>query len=340
MTQTEQKKCVAYVGSSHHIKKTKSTIFLIELLQEHYHVELLITDNWQQGEIPSDVHLDDRYHAVIFFQSMPQGVWKLPSKKNFIFAPMYDQSGEDPIENWIEYRDFKILCFSKVLGKKLSTLGFRTFSALYYPEPKPFPQPPESGTLFFWQRRVELDWPLVRKLIPPGYLKKVHLHLAMDLGEPVYPSENEKKTVQFTYSTWFENKDQVDVLIQNHELYVAPRLTEGIGFSFLEAMAQGAIVIAANNPTMNEYILHEQTGFLYNPKRPQPLDLTKISEIQQRLPEALKKGYQEWQLSRGALIQFIDEPLRPLGKAWVFTLVVAKIRLFLRALKRKVRSLF
>ncbi|NNM55452.1 MAG: glycosyltransferase family 4 protein [Spirochaetales bacterium] len=340
MTESLEKKRVAYVGSSHHVKKTKSTVFLLNLLQENYDLDLIITDDWVDGRLPADVHLDDRYHAVIFFQSVPQGVWEIPIQKNFVFAPMYDQSGADPVENWIVFKDFKILSFSKTLGKKLKAWGLRTFSTLYYPEPKPMPSEPDPGSLFFWQRRPEVAWPLIRQLLPAKYLKKVHLHFALDRGEPVYPTEEEQKNLSFTLSTWFDTNEQIQKLIQKHELYVAPRLSEGIGFSFLEAMARGAVVIAVDSPTMNEYIQHEQTGYLFNPRRPVILDVSKIAEIRRRLPAAMERGFREWQQSRTALIQFIDEPIRPLGWAWPLTFCLAKCRLFLRALKRKVRSLF
>ena len=53
-------------------------------------------------------------------------------------------------------------------------------------------------------------------------------------------------------------------------IYFAPRLYEGIGISFLEAMAMGKAVVAPDNPTMNEYVTHNVNGFLYKPGGPAP----------------------------------------------------------------------
>ena len=41
--------------------------------------------------------------------------------------------------------------------------------------------------------------------------------------------------------------------------------------TFLEAMAHGKAVIAADRPTMNEYILHGCNGFLFSTRFPRPL---------------------------------------------------------------------
>ena len=47
-------------------------------------------------------------------------------------------------------------------------------------------------------------------------------------------------------------------------LFAAPRRKEGIGLSFLDAMARGAFVLGYDSPTMNEYIRHAETGWLFN----------------------------------------------------------------------------
>ncbi|MBJ7244348.1 MAG: glycosyltransferase [Solirubrobacteraceae bacterium] len=56
-------------------------------------------------------------------------------------------------------------------------------------------------------------------------------------------------------SEWLEQ-------LSRAELFVAPRALEGVGVTALEAMARGAVVIALDAPTMNEYIDHEHTGML------------------------------------------------------------------------------
>ncbi len=47
--------------------------------------------------------------------------------------------------------------------------------------------------------------------------------------------------------------------------------------SFLEAMAMGKAVVAADNPTMNEYLTHNVNGYLFNPEDPRPIILDALS---------------------------------------------------------------
>ena len=43
-------------------------------------------------------------------------------------------------------------------------------------------------------------------------------------------------------------------------IFIVPRLYEGIGLTFLEAMASGMVVLSSNFPTMNEYIQNNING--------------------------------------------------------------------------------
>ena len=51
--------------------------------------------------------------------------------------------------------------------------------------------------------------------------------------------------------------------LEKFHVYFAPRKYEGIGMTFLEAMAMGMCVVAENAPTANEYILSGKNGILY-----------------------------------------------------------------------------
>ena len=43
-------------------------------------------------------------------------------------------------------------------------------------------------------------------------------------------------------------------------IFIVPRMFEGIGLTFLEAMASGMFVISSDTPIMNEYISHKNNG--------------------------------------------------------------------------------
>lgn len=96
--------------------------------------------------------------------------------------------------------------------------------------------------------------------------------------------------------------------IQECDIYIAPREYEGIGMSFLEAMAMGKAVIALNNPTMNEYIVNNQTGYLYDKNNPKPINFSNISNIRKNTHQYMKNGYKNWNKEKNKIIRLIKKP--------------------------------
>jgi glycosyltransferase involved in cell wall biosynthesis len=92
-------------------------------------------------------------------------------------------------------------------------------------------------------------------------------------------------------------------------LYVAPRFHEGIGLSFLEAMAMGRCVIAVNNPTMNEYIIDGENGFLYDISSPAPIALSpeKIRNIQQNTIKYMQDGRNRWEKDKSLILDWLEQ---------------------------------
>lgn len=73
----------------------------------------------------------------------------------------------------------------------------------------------------------------------------------------------------------------------------------------LEAMARGQCVIAANRPTMNEYITHEDTGLLYEPETPKQIELAAGASCGQRAHEQVTQGHARWQSESSDILPFI-----------------------------------
>lgn len=106
-------------------------------------------------------------------------------------------------------------------------------------------------------------------------------------------------------SFWKSRQDYLRDL-GKFQVYFAPRKYEGIGMTFLEAMAMGMCVIAENAPTANEYIISGRNGILYGgwgdkiyalPPRP-------MRELQQMGMEARKTMHhvhQTWLRERGQI---------------------------------------
>ena len=105
-------------------------------------------------------------------------------------------------------------------------------------------------------------------------------------------------------------KDEYLKEVAESQVFFAPRLYEGIGMAFIEAMAMGKCVVAPNNPTMSEYITHGYNGLLYNPKDPQPLDFSNIETICANARNYVSEGFAHWPASQQQMITFIAEPKR------------------------------
>jgi len=141
------------------------------------------------------------------------------------------------------------------------------------------------------------------------------MHIAPDPGgpAPTLPTEAEQKEYNIVTSAWFAEKRDFFNILDRANIFFAPRRAEGIGQSFLEAMARGQCVIAPDNGTMNEYILHGVNGLLYDPEHPAPLDFSRFAELGEAARRSVAIGYQRWIAAEDHLEEFI---LMPSEKAY------------------------
>jgi glycosyltransferase involved in cell wall biosynthesis len=84
--------------------------------------------------------------------------------------------------------------------------------------------------------------------------------------DPIMPNSNyyvpTSDTLNVRLINDISSQEEYLAYLSQANIYIAPRPKEGIGLSFLEALASGCTVIAINFPTMNEYIQHHVNGIL------------------------------------------------------------------------------
>ena len=298
-------KKVVYIGHSFH-DKTKSTAFLIDYLKQFFDVEVILDDSWNGKPFPDLSFIDESYLGVIFFQLLPNNsIIKNIKNDNIIYFPMYDGVRRD-YEFWNQHRNLKIMNFSDNLHNRLKKWGLDSIYIQYFPKPDKF-IPGEINDVFFWQRLSQININTITKLFKNNNFQ-IHLHKAVDPGQEfIKPSENIEKKFQITYSDWFKTKEEMWNVIKQKGIYIAPREYEGIGMSFLEAMAMGKAVIAVDNPTMNEYIKNGVNGYLFNFKNPKEIDLSNIKQVQKNTYEYMKNGYKDWETNKIRIINFIKK---------------------------------
>ncbi len=133
------------------------------------------------------------------------------------------------------------------------------------------------------------------------------MHVASDPGGGwIKPSKDEEKKYSISYSQWLGSKEAYLREVAECEFYLSPRVKEGIGFSFLEAMAMGKIVIANNAPTMNEYIVDGVNGCLFDYRRPEAASVGDVERLSTAARESVQEGYARWQRDTDTILDFIE----------------------------------
>jgi hypothetical protein len=175
----------------------------------------------------------------------------------------------------------------------------------YFPDPSIYARVEFSDLHgFFWQRQREVPWSLIKRLAAGTKFASFTLHLAPDpgCGEPFIPDPEDMRAFNITLSHWYEDRAEFDELMANCNIYFASRQYEGIGMSFLEAMARGQCVIAPDTPTMSEYMTHGISGMLYDANDPCTLDLSDAAEIGAAARRNVARGFAHWQKDQDELL--------------------------------------
>ena len=155
----------------------------------------------------------------------------------------------------------------------------------YFPNPADFPQAyGEPKRVFLWERG-EISLSSVKSLLPPsdGYVFDV------------------KKANEFLPKEEYLNR------LSKCEIVIAPRMKEGIGMAFLEAMAMGKCIVAHDDATMNEYIQDGKTGILRDFRRPiKPITAEEIVNVHANVKTSAQCAYERWQANKKTIEPFIE----------------------------------
>jgi len=299
---TEKRKLL-YVGHPYHLK-THSVDFLKESLAKVYDIDYLaVADNCSLPEDYLQPFKGRQYAVCLCFQIMPsvEMLRKYVSFEHGVFFPMADYyygmlAIGTPI--WEEYRDFRIFSFSKKVHDDLVANGFDSTYIQYFPTPVDVEDWGDPQSVFFWQRITHLNVYTVLEVLKGFSIKHLRLHVSMDPGEQrvLLPSDFQKG-FSVSYSTWYDTREEMLRDMDRYAVYFAPRKVEGIGLSYLEAMARGRCVIANRETTHDEYITDGETGFLYDLNSPDKninLSVEDVKRVQRNAQRYIKEGYAEW----------------------------------------------
>ena len=304
------RKRLAYIGHSFHLK-SRSTQFLLEALRRRFAVNSLAIDpdnlsaadlSFTRAECDVVVILQLDFLAPIF---LARGI---PT----VVIPMFDGSENMPELHWQFAQQARFVSFSRHLHVKIQRAGGTSLLVKYFPEPVADinVQKYREMSAFFWERRPDsgIDAAFIARLAG-SQLDRIHIHQARDLPLPSGPDVTSLfQDTEVTTSTWFESRSDLDRLMSNYSIYFAPRLSEGIGMGFLEAMAAGMAVVANNASTHNEYIVDKVNGVLYEGHNAKALKIKPqhFVEMGQAARQSIAEGRPIWLRQINEMLDWID----------------------------------
>lgn len=311
---------VAFVDHSFH-QKTLSSRFFLELIRANWTVEVILDHSWDRSVQPAaapDFEPDD-YDIIIIYQAHEFFNRIKHQHRNIVFVPMYDAMIWGGQFFWRDvFNQSKVVSFSWKLHEEVMRRNPYSAPFQYFPDPAQYePIVPDREALraFFWYRTKAIGPQRVFDLCRGQTLETLTIHHAPDPHQDGLASWSCPAHIRHLELTgWFESERDYLEMVRRHAVFFAPRVLEGIGMSFLEAMALGQCVVAPDAPTMNEYISNGTNGLLYPLERPGALDLSRYREIGARARDSVERGFTRWQASQSELLDFIAAPRESLTR--------------------------
>jgi hypothetical protein len=306
---------LAFIDHSYH-ETSRASDFLVELLGRDRPVDLFRDDSWRGGAAVDLASLAARgYRRYLFFQVTKFRARDLEALKGctVTVVPMYDDFPFLRHRPWRRLRAsarLRFVSFSRTLHERLIGQGFASLPVRYWPNLDDLPETGgDPGGLrgFFWQRTKWITWKQVRRLVGDAAFTSFCLHTAVDPGfSLVSPPPEDVERFGIRETGWFDEREAYYRELARATVFFAPRRSEGIGMSFLEAMAMGLCVVAHDGPTMNEYIEHGANGLLYNARRPAPLDFSTAADLGREARRQARQGRGEWLTGLPRLAEWIE----------------------------------
>ena len=289
----------AFIGHNYHAV-TGSSAFFTDILKQHTELAEYLDDGWRGGSPVDPLVIAAGDYERIFVWQMADIALALASlvPERVVFIPMWDACSSLKQEFWAELGQIRVLSFCWALHQRLREWNLDSFHTQYFPDPDKFLKVNDFSGLrgYLWQRRKEIGWREVRKLSGDHRWKKFWLHIGMDptYGECEQPSISEMQRFNIEITHFSPTPDAARANLSAANVFFASRLEEGIGMSFLEALARGQCVLAPDAPTMSEYITNGVNGILYDPSRLPEQSLSSAETIGLNARNYMEAGHEDW----------------------------------------------
>lgn len=295
---------IVFIGRETHLK-TKSDAFFIDMLREIGDVTILRRESLSNAECLRQIR--NANPTLVIFYQLPPSFWHhlVPLRGiRLIWVPMWDGFKELSWKRHLAYRFFGVeaISFCQKLHHYFESIQLPSISVQYFPAPSFLPvrgSPPY--TLFLWQRDQTIGLEFVHALFPAGHIDKVIFKSDFPGTVSSHPTlQVERLNGWIPSELLFQKMGEADY-------YLAPRRQEGIGFSFLEAMARGRIVVGFDDATMNEYIQDDVTGHLFDNTGRLSDTWKSPAELYPQIKSYGQQAFNLWQQQRTQLKTYLTE---------------------------------
>ena len=90
----------------------------------------------------------------------------------------------------------------------------------------------------------------------------------------------------------FTNRSKHLNRMSHINVIIAPRVFEGVGMTFVESLIRGCAVFFCNQPTINEYIIHKNNGYLFSNRKTGVID--RLLGRQTNPYKIIRESDQDW----------------------------------------------
>ncbi|MBN2301153.1 MAG: glycosyltransferase [Lentisphaerae bacterium] len=254
----------AYCSEWHKMRSGAFHKILVAPLRPYAEVDLV---SWDGSSVLPEMR---RNEPAVFCSNVPPRELLSAGSKNLIWIPMWDGVRQRPNSWWRGFpSSLRIVAFSRGIAERCEHAGFEYIRLQYFNNPDELaPADFSSGrVLFYWNRRGLLSKRFLRKFCDVVNVDEVILH---DVPDPGYEDARLgaahilPRSRKLTYCDGFLPAGDYRAIRDRANLFIAPRLYEGVGVALLEALARGAAVFGPDEATMNEYIVNGENGYLFD----------------------------------------------------------------------------
>jgi len=179
---------------------------------------------------------------------------------------MYDDIKWNRLSFWKKLpKSIKIIAYSKWISNLTANLEFKTMRVKYFENPNSLkPASWDNGyNIFYWNRSGLLNKEQLESICNTLNAKTLifrdHLDYYAHKKQQIILKNKIGNTDVINLDMCSNSEKYMDYLSRCN-IFIAPRIYEGIGLTFLEAIASGMVVLSPNSPTMNEYIQNNING--------------------------------------------------------------------------------